>query len=187
MQIRILRGYARRAVSGKLRAMPSTHLVRRVCAAPDDVFDIVADVENYPKFINLISALRITKQISPTDFEAEAIVAYKMLRENFRSHVHIDREKGLIKVSKAQAGGALKTLKNTWKFHALSDGSTAVDFYVDVSLKAFPLNMIVREKMGRASDVIMSAFERRAAQICKPVGLENLDMQAEYQRLGLEG
>lgn len=166
--------------------MPSTHLIRRVCAAPDDVFDIVADVENYPKFINLISALRITKQISPTDFEAEAIVAYKMLRETFRSHIHIDREKGLIEVSKAQAGGAVKTLKNTWKFYELSDGSTAVDFFVDVSLKAFPLNILIREKMGRASDVIMAAFERRAAQVCKPVGLDNLDLTAEYQLLGLK-
>lgn len=166
--------------------MPSTHLIRRVCAAPDDVFDMVADVESYPKFINLISALRITKQISETDFEAEAIVAYKMLRENFRSHIHIDRASRLISVGKAEAGGAVKTLKNTWKFYELSDGSTAVDFYVDVSLKAFPLNLLIREKMGRASEVIMAAFERRAAQICAPVGEKGLDLTAEYRALGLE-
>jgi len=46
--------------------------------------------------------------------------------------------------------------------------------------------MIIREKMGRASDVIMAAFERRAAQVCKPVGLDNLDLTAEYQLLGLK-
>ena len=150
--------------------MPSTHMTKRVRAAPDQVFDMVADVENYPKFINLITNLRITKKISETDFEAEAIVAYKMFRETFHSHIHIDREVGLIRVTKAEKGGAVKTLENKWRFHELSDGSTAVDFYVDVSLKAFPLNMIVREKMGRAAEVIMAAFERRAAQICDEVG-----------------
>lgn len=167
--------------------MPSTHLIRRVCASPEDVFNMVADVENYPKFINLISALRITKHVSETDFEAEAIVAYKMLRETFKSKIHINRDEGIIRVSKAEAGGAVKTLKNSWKFYALSDGSTAVDFYVDVSLKAFPLNILIRDKMDRATDVVMSAFERRAKQVCKPVGLEGLDMTAEYKRLGLKG
>ena len=150
--------------------MPSTHLTKRVRAAPDQVFDMVADVENYPIFINLISNLRITKKISDTDFEAEAIVSYKMFRETFRSIVHIDRDKNFIQVSKAEKGGAVKTLDNKWYFHELSDGSTAVDFHIEVSLKAFPLNMIVREKMGRASEVIMDAFERRAMQVCAVVG-----------------
>ena len=161
--------------------MPSTHLTQRVRAAPDQVFDMVADVENYPKFIKLISNLRITKKISDTDFEAEAIVAYKIFREIFRSHIHIDHEAGLIRVTKAQKGGAVKTLEIRWRFHELSDGSTAVDFYVDVSLKAFPLNMLVRDKMGRATEVIMAAFERRAEEICDEVGdkEESPDLVAE--------
>jgi len=165
--------------------VPSTHLIRRVCAAPDDVFNVVADVESYPKFINLISGLRITKQLSETDFEAEAIVAYKMLRETFRSRIHIDRDESRISVTKAEAGGAVKTLENSWKFYPLSDGSTAVDFYVDVSLKAFPLNILIRDKMERATDVIMQAFERRTAQICTPIGDDKLNLALEYKRLGL--
>ncbi len=147
---------------------------------------MVADVENYPQFINLISALRITKKISETDFEAEAIVSYKMLRESFRSLIHVDRENKFIRVTKAEKGGAVKTLENTWKFHELSDGTTAVEFFVEVSLKAFPLNMLIKEKMAKASDVIMGAFERRAAKVCKPVKSGKLDLSAELSRLGLK-
>ena len=146
---------------------------------------MVADVENYPQFISLISALRITKKISETDFEAEAIVSYKMLRESFRSLIHIDRETKFIRVTKAEKGGAVKTLENTWKFHTLSDGTTAVEFFIEVSLKAFPLNILIQEKMQKASDVIMSAFERRAADVCKPIESGGLDLSAEYARLGL--
>ena len=165
--------------------MASASFTRHICHDADDLLEMVADVENYPVFINLISALRITKKIDEKNFEAEAVVAYKMIRESFKSLIHIDREKKFIRVSKAEKGGAVKTLENTWKFHPLEDGSTAVEFYVDVSLKAFPLNMLIRDKMDRASDVIMNAFVARAAQICKPVKSDDMDLAAEYQRLGI--
>lgn len=166
--------------------MPSTSFIRHICHDADQLLDMVANVEDYPTFINLISALRITKKIDDQNFEAEAVVAYKMIRESFKSLVHIDREAKFIRVTKAEKGGAVKTLENTWKFHPLSDGSTAVEFYVDVSLKAFPLNMLIKDKMGRASEVIMNAFEARAAQVCKPVKSVGLDLNAEYNRLGLD-
>ena len=146
---------------------------------------MVADVENYPKFINLISALRITKRRSDTDFEAEAIVAYKMLRETFKSQIHVDKDARTIRVFKAEKGGAVKTLENLWKFHPLDDGSTLVEFRVDVNLKAFPLNILIREKMGKATDVILGAFETRAAQICTPVNSEGVDVAAQCKALGI--
>ena len=108
-----------------------------------------------------------------------------MLRESFRSSIHVDREKKFIRVSKAEKGGAVKTLENTWYFHPLSDGSTAIEFYVDVSLKVFPLDILVREKMDKASDIIMGAFERRAGQVCRPIETGGVDLSAEYARLGL--
>ena len=165
--------------------MPATSFTRHICHDANELLEMVANVEDYPKFINLISALRITKKISDTDFEAEAVVAYKMIRESFKSLIHVDREKKFIRVTKAEKGGAVKTLENTWKFHSLSDGSTAVEFYVDVSLKAFPLNMLIKDKMAKASDVIMSAFVARAAQACKPVKSKGMDLADEYKRLGL--
>jgi coenzyme Q-binding protein COQ10 len=165
--------------------MPTAKFIRHIPHSADELLEMVANVEDYPKFVNLISALRITKKISDTDFEAEAIVAYKMIRESFRSLVHVDRTAKFIRVTKAEKGGALKTLENTWTFHSLSDGTTAVEFYVDVSLKAFPLNILIKDKMGKASDVIMNAFVARAAQVCKPVEAADIDLTAEYQRLGL--
>jgi coenzyme Q-binding protein COQ10 len=166
--------------------MPTANFTRHICHDADDLLEMVANVEDYPTFINLISALRITKTISDTDFEAEAIVSYKMIRESFKSLIHVDRDNKFIRVTKAEKGGAVKTLENTWKFHPLSDGSTAVEFFVDVGLKAFPLNMLIKDKMDRASNVIMNAFLARAAQICKPVKSEGLDLVAEYKRLGLK-
>jgi len=166
--------------------MPTTRFTRHICHDPDELLDMVGNVEDYPVFINLISALRITKKIDDKNFEAEAVVAYKMIRESFKSLIHIDRENRFIRVSKAQKSGAVKTLENTWKFHALEDGTTLVEFYVDVSLKAFPLNMLIKNKMDRATEVVMNAFVARAAQVCKPVESKDLNLAAEYKRLGVK-
>ena len=45
-----------------------------------------------------------------------------------------------------------------------------MDFHIEVSLKATLLNMIVSNKMGRASEIIMSSFECRATKLCDVVG-----------------
>lgn len=165
--------------------MPSTNLVRHIAHSADELLMMVADVESYPKFINLISALRITKAISDDEFEAEAVIAYKMLRETFKSKVQLDRDARRIRVFKADKSGAVKTLENLWVFHPLEDGSTLIEFSVDVSLKAFPLNILVREKMDRATEVILGAFERRAAQICKTVEARPIDIDAQCKALGI--
>jgi len=167
--------------------MPKTHIIRRIQCSPEALFDLVADVENYPKFINLISALRITKKLSETEFEAEAVVAYKMISETFRSHITVDRDALNIIVSKAEKGGAVKSLVNNWSFHALGDGSSLVDVVVDVKLKAMPLEFLLRDKFDRASTNIINAFEARARQKLPKVGEDEYDCRDEVESLGLKG
>lgn len=169
--------------------MASTRLTRRIMASPEDLLTLVSDVEIYPEFIDVISALRISKHTKISDtqeqFEADTSVAYKFVRESFRSLVKIDRERKTISVSKADHSGAVKTLKNDWHFHALPDGSTLVDFSIDVTLKAYPLEVLLREKFGRAGEKMIMLFENKAARDCPVVGSPELDVMAECKRLGL--
>jgi coenzyme Q-binding protein COQ10 len=150
---------------------------------------LVSDVENYTRFISLISALRVTKttQITETHkrFEAEAVVAYKFISETFRSVVEVKTDAREIVVKKADKGGAVKSLINNWKFYELSDGSTLVDFDVDVRLKAFPLEMLARDKFDMVAEKIMSMFIDYAGETLETVGDNSLDLKAEKQRLGL--
>ena len=165
--------------------MPATHLIRRIRSNPEDLFRFVADVERYPEFINLISALRITKKLSETEFEAEAIVAYKMMSESFRSLVTTDFDALRIEVKKAEKGGALKSLVNSWRFYPLADGSTLVEVVVDVRLKARTLEFLLRDKFKKASVHVITAFDRRAAQVLPVVGAKNYDFAPEAKALGL--
>jgi len=147
----------------------------------------VSDVERYPEFINLLTALRTSNRNKGNDgietFDAEATVKYKFISENFKSHVRVDRGDKTILVTKSGKGGAVKSLENRWRFHELSDGSTFVDFYVEVKLKAFPLNMLLRDKFDKAGNHIMNLFEVKASQVLEVVGDPKLDWEAEVQSL----
>ncbi len=154
--------------------MPKTRLERRVMHRPEDLLELVANVEQYPSFINLLSALRVKNRQQISDhvesFEAEATVSFKFISETFKSKVTIDRQNNTINVTKSGSGGAVKSLENSWEFKELSDGSTMIDFYVSVDLKAFPLNMLLRDKFGKAGDHIMNLFVKKASQTCEKVG-----------------
>ena len=170
--------------------MPKATYAKRILHSPDDLLEMVADVENYPKFVDLISALRITKetQLSEdhTQFEAEALVAYKMINETFASTVDVYRDQHKIVVQKSERGGALRSLRNDWIFHPLPDGSTLVEFFIDVKLKAFFLDSLLASKFDKAADMVMDAFEARAAQLYDNFGAESYDAEADIHRLGLQ-
>jgi len=165
--------------------MPKAHLIRRIRNDPQELYDLVADVEKYPEFINLLSALRITKTISETEFEAEAVVAYKMIRETFRSHITADKENLKISVRKAEKGGIVKALLNDWTFYPLKDGSCLVEVVVDVKLRALGLDFLLRDKFAKASTHIVNVFETRARQQLKKTGGPKYDFKAEMKALGL--
>ena len=171
--------------------MPKARYAQRIFHAPDDLLSLVADVERYPEFVDFISAMRVTSReemsASHTHFEAEAMVAYKMINEQFASVVDVYRDQHKIVVEKSDKSGALKSLRNEWTFHLLPDGSTLVEFFVDVKLKAFFLDKLLADKFERAATEIMERFEARAAELYEPAGQESYDASADIARLGLDG
>ena len=170
--------------------MAETKLFCHVPHKPSDMVDFVSNVEGYPEFINLLSAVRVSERKELGDghenFEAEATVSYKFVSEQFRSLVDVFHSENRINVSKSGTKGAVKALENNWIFHELSDGSTLVEFYVQVKLKAFPLEVLLRDKFDKAANHIMNVFTLRAGQLYEHVGDDNINLEAEYARLGLK-
>ena len=170
--------------------MPKARYAKRILHAPDDLLNMVADVEKYPEFVDFISAMRVIsreeKSPSHTHFEAEALIAYKMINEQFASVVDVHRDQHKIVVEKSDRSGAVKALRNEWVFHPLPDGSTLVEFFVDVKLKAFFLDRLLTDKFERASTEIMDRFEARASEIYETVGQDDYDASADVARLGLQ-
>ena len=156
--------------------MAKIHLERRLRHSPDDLLAMVADVEKYPEFIHLIPAVRILSRqtVSPTCdvFTADVAIKYKLISESFRSEVNVDKQAKVLSIKRSGHGGAVKTLENIWKFIEHEDGSTLMDFYLNVQLKARPLEFLIKQKFDKAATYIMNSFESRAKDICPFVGEE---------------
>jgi len=102
---------------------------------PAQMWDLVMDVETYPKFIPWVQALRIIKQRDEDGVRhllADMAVRYSMFRETFRSQVEADRSAGTIHAQYVR--GPLKDLSNTWRFEPTETGCI-VDFGLIFSFK----------------------------------------------------
>ena len=73
--------------------MPDFRTTRRVAFTRRQMFDLVADVGQYPKFLPLCEALTVRKREREGDKEiliADMTVGYKAIREAFTSRVTLD-------------------------------------------------------------------------------------------------
>lgn len=128
---------------------------------PEQMFDLVLDVERYPEFLPWCLSCDIIQQTDDEIF-SNLVIGYKVFREWFKCRVSFKRSHA-IRVE--YINGPLRYLSNTWDFQpALNDGCV-VDFYVDFEFK----NPIFQKLMGVFFNEIVKrmvkAFEDRAAQL----------------------
>jgi coenzyme Q-binding protein COQ10 len=150
----------------------------------DDLFDLVSDVRAYPKFISLISAMRVTREDVKEgvgELDAEARVRFRFVRERFSTRVRLDKPDRLIDVD--YLSGPFHDLANQWRFHALDDGSTLVDFWIRYSFKNPILQVLVDTNRSRAVRFLIHAFREEAEQRFATVGAAEYDWSREAKTL----
>src|SRR3712207_2047000 len=120
--------------------MPSFRSTRVVKHTPEQMFDLVADVERYPEFLPLCEDLRIIRR-SADEQGREVLVAamsvgYKAVKETFTSRVTLDRANRQILVEYLE--GPFKRLENRWEFKPGAEG-TAVEFFISYEFRSMAL------------------------------------------------
>ncbi|MBI0474855.1 type II toxin-antitoxin system RatA family toxin [Sphingomonas sp. MA1305] len=140
--------------------MPNHSETRRLPYTPEQMFDLVADVQRYPEFLPWVSAMRV-RQNSDTATLADMIVGFKGLRETFTSKVEKQRPDH---IHVEYVDGPLKYLHNDWRFRPDGAGC-AVDFTVDFQFKNRMFEMLAGQVFGMALRKMIGAFEERAAKL----------------------
>jgi coenzyme Q-binding protein COQ10 len=135
---------------------------RHVPYTADLMYRVVADVEQYPKFLPWVAALRVLSRERIGNGEivaAEMAVGYGALREKYTSHVILDPIAHTIDV--AQTTGPFKTLENNWRF--TPDGAGCrVEFSIAYEFKSRLLNAVAGAAFGKVYVKMADAFEARA-------------------------
>ena len=143
--------------------MPSFRTTRQVRHSPVEMFNLVADVEQYPEFLPLCEDLRIRRRAQSGDgietLVAEMSVGYKAIRETFTTRVTLDEPRLRIHVEYVE--GPFSYLENRWSFKPDPVGC-AVEFYIAYEFKSFALRMLMGTMFERAFRKFAEAFEERA-------------------------
>jgi len=144
--------------------MPQFDTTRRVKHGADNMFDLVADVKQYPKFVPLCRALSVRRRDTLPDGRevliAEMTVAYKFIRESFTSRVVMDRENKVIDVN--YLDGPFKEMHNRWTFKPVDETTTDVHFHIRYEFKSRTLATLMGSVFDHAFRRFASAFEERA-------------------------
>ncbi len=125
---------------------------------PEQLFDLVADIESYPEFLPWCLAARV-RQREGDLVVADLVIGFKMVRERFTSRVVLNRPAQRIDVTYAE--GPFKYLQNHWVFLDHPDGCL-IDFYVDFEFRSRLLQKLIQPLFHEATRRMVAAFEGRA-------------------------
>jgi coenzyme Q-binding protein COQ10 len=147
--------------------MPQFSTKRRVRHSAEKMFELVADTENYPKFVPLCEALRVKSRTEKGEgvsvLVADMTVAYKLVHYTFTSRVTLDRPN--LKILVEYIDGPFRRLQNRWAFRPAGEQACDVEFFIDYEFRSRTLGML----MGTVFDTVFrrmaSAFEERANRI----------------------
>jgi coenzyme Q-binding protein COQ10 len=143
-----------------------SHHEKRVVPYPADLmYSIVADVEQYPKFLPWVVALRVLSR-RDDGMTAEMAVGYGALRERYTSDVKLDPMARTVDV--VEIKGPFKCLENHWRFTPTDDGCE-VDFSILFEFKSRLLHGMAGHAFEKVMLKMTDAFEARAAALSHPV------------------
>ena len=143
--------------------MPTFRTTRRVAHTPQQMFDLVADVDAYPEFVPLCEELRVRRRVQSGEgietLVAEMSVGYRAISERFTTRVTLDRPR--LRILVEYVNGPFSYLENRWSFLPAQGGSD-VEFYITYEFKSRALGLLMGAVFDRAFRKFAEAFEERA-------------------------
>ncbi len=137
-----------------------------VAHSADDMYALVARVEEYPQFLPLVEALTVTRREEVEGKEvliATMQVGYKLIRERFTTKVTLDRPGHTIFVE--YLDGPFSFLENRWRFLPRGGDASDVDFYIAYAFRSRMFERVVGGLFDKAVRKYTDAFEARADEV----------------------
>jgi coenzyme Q-binding protein COQ10 len=147
--------------------MPQITTKRRVPHSAVEMFDLVADVEQYPRFVPFCRELRVRRREPGEEgtevLVADMTVAYKLIKETFTSKVTLDRSQ--LRIFVKYLNGPFSRMENRWAFHPIGENACEVEFFLTYEFKSRTLALLMGAMFDAVFRRFAAAFERRADAI----------------------
>lgn len=151
--------------------MPSHKEIRVLPYRPDQMYDLVADIESYPEFLPWCLAARNRKREDVDDGEvvwSDLVVGFKLIRERFTSKVNLRPGAEMetpARIDVEYVDGPLKFLRNHWVFLPGENGGCEIDFYVEFEFRNRIFQKLIGTLFHEAVTRMVGAFEKRADKL----------------------
>ncbi len=145
--------------------MPTHRETRVLPYTAQQMYDLVADVENYPRFLPWTAAARIRSTEDRGDHVvmlADLVISFKVFRERFGSRVTL--WPGERRIDTAYIEGPFRYMESRWEF-AEAPGGCEVTFFVDFEFRNRLLQGAAGMFFNEAMQRVVRAFERRAKEL----------------------
>lgn len=143
--------------------MPKLHESRFLPYSHKQLFDLVMDVESYPKFLPFCADSRILSR-NGSVITAELTIKASLFKESYTSLITPNFTEDEATIYVVAITGPFKHLANSWKFKAAEEGAI-VDFTLDFDLKSLLLGRMMGGYLSEAYTKMINAFEKRAQEI----------------------
>ena len=116
--------------------MPTHSETRHLPYTAQQMYDLVADVESYPKFLPWTAAARIRSTREDGDaviMLADLVISFKVFRERFGSRVTLYPDAK--KIDTEYLDGPFEKMVSNWTFEPAEEGGCNVSFHVDFAFR----------------------------------------------------
>lgn len=135
------------------------------------LYDVVSNVESYPRFIPYCSGSRILERQPLEDgkhfMKAELTVGFKPFNVSYTSHVTCIPDSFVEAVAAPSASNTFKTLSTVWRFKPAQGDPQSTLVTIDLAY-AFtnPLHAAAMSAVfGKEPNIMIHAFEKRCAHV----------------------
>ena len=125
------------------------------------VFEVVTEVENYPKFIPWCHGARVISR-SEDEIIADLIILFKAVNLKYTSRVTIEnniKNDGIALIETKMIKGPFNFLESRWKIKKIDETSTYVDFSIEFLLKSTLLEKLLTPLFNKACSKILNSFD----------------------------
>ena len=143
--------------------MPGHRERRELPYTQGQLFDLVADIEKYPEFLEWFVAVRMLHR-TDNRADVEQIVRFKGLDARFVTHAVFERPKSIVIEC---CDPPFKQFEQRWTFTAIGAHKTDLEYESTLELRSQLLQHVMAALFDepQISRVTVDAFERRARQL----------------------
>lgn len=142
---------------------------------PAQLFDLVADVEQYPDFIPWVISARVTGRRDNTMW-TDMTMGTGFLSKQFTTVASLDRPR---RIEITSRDPVFEKFEQIWTFDPASDAGTDVACQVDLRVSSPILRVIVGVSVAESTKAMVKAFTRRAQRLYGTPRVSSADKQAQ--------